>query len=121
MAYLTGAVLALAVSSLLGTMVGLDRDRAFYPTVTVVVASYYVLFAVMGGSTHALVVETAVAMVFVTAAMVGFRASMWLVAAALTSHGIFDWVHGLIITNPGMPPWWPAFCGAYDVVAGGYM
>jgi hypothetical protein len=28
---------------------------AFYPTVTIVIASYYALFAVMGASTHALV------------------------------------------------------------------
>jgi len=25
----------------------LDRDRAFYPVVTIVIATYYVLFAVM--------------------------------------------------------------------------
>jgi hypothetical protein len=22
-----------------------------------------------------------------------------------------------VIVNTGMPPWWPAFCGAYDVGA----
>ena len=50
MAYLVGALLAFAVGGL-GTVVGLDRDRAFYPTVMVVIASYYVLFAVTGGAT----------------------------------------------------------------------
>ena len=59
MAYLIGAVLALAVSGL-ATLVRLDRDRAFYPTVMIVIASYYALFAVMGGSNHALGVEAAV-------------------------------------------------------------
>ena len=54
MPYLAGIVLALTVSGL-ANLVGLDRDRAFYPTVLVVIASYYVLFAVMGGSGHALV------------------------------------------------------------------
>ncbi len=33
MPFLVGAFLALAVGGLLGTGVGLDRDRAFYPTV----------------------------------------------------------------------------------------
>ena len=33
--------------------------RAFYPTLLVVIASYYVLFVVMGGSIHALLVESA--------------------------------------------------------------
>lgn len=121
MAYLVGAVLALAVGIVLGGAVGLDRDRAFYPTVAAVVASYYVLFAAMAGSTHALLIETAVAMVFLAVAMVGFRASLWLVVAALAGHGIFDGVHGYVIANPGVPAWWPAFCGTYDVVAAGYL
>ncbi len=46
MALLVGALLAFAVG-LLATAIGLDRDRAFYPTVTIVIASYYALFAVM--------------------------------------------------------------------------
>jgi hypothetical protein len=121
MAYLIGAVLALGVGSVLGTAVGLDRDRAFYTTVAAVVASYYVLFAAMAGSTQALLVETAVAMVFLTVALVGFRRSLWLVAAALAGHGAFDAVHGRLIANPGVPTWWPAFCASYDVVAAGYL
>jgi hypothetical protein len=55
-AYLVGAMLALAVGGS-STAVGLDRDRAFYPTILIVIASYYALFAVMGESTHALIVE----------------------------------------------------------------
>ena len=121
MAYLIGAVLALGVGAVLGTAVGLDRDRAFYTTIAAVVASYYVLFAAMAGSTHALLIETAVAMVFLTVALTGFRRSLWLVAAALAGHGAFDAVHGRLIANPGVPTWWPAFCGSYDVVAAGYL
>ena len=121
MAYLIGAVLALGVGAVLGTAVGLDRDRAFYTTVAAVVASYYVLFAAMAGSTHALLVETAVGIVFLTVALVGFRSSLWLVVVALASHGAFDTVHGRLIANPGVPVWWPAFCASYDVVAAGYL
>ena len=51
MAYGVGIVLAL-LTVLLARLVGFDRDRAFYPTILVVIASYYVLFAVMGGSTE---------------------------------------------------------------------
>lgn len=120
MAYLVGALLALAVGSL-GTLVGLDRDRAFYPTIMVVIASYYVLFAVMGGSTHALLTEAAVAAVFLAVTLVGFKYSLWLVVAALASHGILDVFHGQFIANPGVPVWWPAFCLGYDGVAAGYL
>jgi hypothetical protein len=119
-AYLIGAMLALAVSGS-STAVGLDRDRAFYPTVLIVIASYYALFAVMGESTHALVVEAVVAAVFLVVAIAGFRYSLWLVVAALAAHGVFDLFHGQVIANPGVPAWWPAFCLAYDGVAAAYL
>ncbi len=120
MAYLVGALLALAVSGM-ATLSRLDRDRAFYPTVMAVIASYYALFAVMGGSDHALGVETAIIAVFLAASLVGFKYSLWLVVAALAAHGIFDAFHDQLITNPGVPVWWPPFCLTYDVVAAGYL
>jgi hypothetical protein len=43
MPYLVWIVLSLGVA-LFARRVGLDRDRAFYPTVLIVIASYYVLF-----------------------------------------------------------------------------
>jgi hypothetical protein len=119
-ALLIGAFLALAVG-LLATSVGFDRDRAFYPTVTMVIASYYVLFAAMGGSDEALVIELSVGAVFLAVAVAGFRSSLWLVAGALVAHGIFDFVRGTAIANPGVPIWWPRFCLAYDVTAAGYL
>jgi hypothetical protein len=106
---------------LLATGVGLDRDRAFYPVVTIVVASYYALFAAMGASTHALVLECAAGAVFVAAALAGFRWSLWVAALALTAHGIFDSIHAAVISNPGVPNWWPEFCAAYDVTAGVFL
>ena len=120
MALVIGALLAFAVG-LFATGVGLDRDRAFYPVVTIVVASYYALFAVMGGSTHALVLELLVGAVFLAVAASGFRSSLWLVAAALAAHGIFDLSHGALISNPGVPRWWPGFCLSYDVTAAAYL
>ena len=114
MAYGVGIVLAL-FTVLVARLVGFDRDRAFYPTILVVIASYYVLFAVMGGSTRALIVESIVMTVFLAVAVVGFKFNVWLVVAALAAHGVFDLVHGRIVTNPGVPPWWPPFCLAYDV------
>ena len=120
MAFLVGAVLALSVCLFAG-LVGLDRDRAFYPTVMIVVASYYALFAVMGGSMQALLVESLAIAAFVGAAVAGFKRSAWLVVAALAAHGVFDFVHLRLIANPGVPAWWPDFCMAYDLVAAAYL
>ena len=118
MEYLIGVLLALSVACL-AVLAGLDRDRAFYPTVMCVIASYYVLFAVMGASRSTLLVEIAVAMAFLSLAIVGFKKSLWLVAATIVGHGVFDSVHHLFIQNGGLPRWWPGFCFAFDVVFGG--
>ena len=120
MALLVGALLAAAVG-LFATAVGLDRDRAFYPTVTIVIALYYALFAVMGASANALVLESAVGAVFIALAAFGFRSSLWVVVLALAAHGVFDLAHSRVISNPGVPAWWPAFCLTYDLAAAAYL
>ena len=119
MEILIGALLALGVGGL-STLVGFDRDRAFYPVVLVVIASYYGLFAVMAGG-GALWPEAIGLAAFTAVAVIGFRTSLWLVAAALLAHGVFDLVHPHIIDNPGVPRWWPAFCLAFDVAAAVYL
>jgi hypothetical protein len=119
-AALVGLLLAFSVG-LLGTASGLDRDRAYYPVIAIVVASYYALFAVMGGSTQALVAETLVGMLFAAAAIAGFRRSLWITAGALAAHGLFDFIHADVLANAGVPPWWPVFCLAFDVGAAGYL
>jgi len=118
--YWIGASLAVLIG-LFATLVGLDQERAFYPTVLCVVASYYALFAVMGGSLQALATECIAIVVFLGLSVAGFRRSLWFAVAGLAGHGAFDFVHGELIANPGMPLWWPQFCGAYDVVAAAYL
>lgn len=113
---LIGIVLAAAVGAF-AHVVGLDRGRAFYSTVLIVVASYYVLFAVMGGGGGDVIVELLIFAVFAALAVMGFRMSMWVVAAGLALHGIFDFVRGGVLAGRGVPDWWPAFCGGYDAVA----
>lgn len=120
MGYAIGIVLALVVSRF-ARWTGLDRDRAFYATMAIVIASYYVLFAVMGGSTHALVVESIVMIVFVLVAVIGFKFNPWLVVACLAAHGVFDVFHDLVVENPGVPEWWPAFCLTFDVGAAAFL
>ena len=116
MGYVIGISLALLVARF-ARAVGLDRDRGFFAAVVIVVASYYVLFAVLGGSTRALVLESLIMSAFVLAAAAGFRKSSWFLVAGLAAHGILDFLHAGIVSNAGVPEWWPAFCGAYDVAA----
>lgn len=118
MPYVVGIVLSLGVA-LLARRVGFDRDRAFYPTVLIVIASYYVLFAAMSDSVHTVLLESVVMTVFAIAAVVGFKSTAWIVVAALAGHGVFDALHGKVLENSGVPVWWPAFCLAYDLGAAG--
>jgi hypothetical protein len=120
MAFVVGVILALSVG-LSTSFIGLDRDRALYPTVMIVIAFYYALFAVMGGSIEVLVLESVAIVAFVVTSIAGFKYSLWLVVAALIAHGVFDISHSKIISNQGVPTWWPHFCFAYDVVAGVYL
>jgi hypothetical protein len=120
MEYAIGIALALVVSCF-ARVTGFDRDRVFYPTMAVIVASYYVLFAAMRGSEHTLIVESIVMVVFVVVAVIGFKFNLWLVVACLAGHGVFDVFHDLVTINPGVPEWWPAFCLAFDVCAAGFL
>lgn len=117
MEYLIGIVVAVAVC-VFARMSGFDRDRVFYPTVLIVVATYYLLFAAMAGSMEALAIECVAAGGFLAVAVAGFKKSLWLAAAGLAGHGVFDLFHHRLIQNPGVPVWWPGFCMAYDVLAG---
>ena len=113
MAYFWGMALGLGIGAL-ATLTGLDRSRSFYPTVLIVVASYYGLFAVMAGATAALWPEVAAFLLFTLAAIIGFRSSLWIVAAGLLGHVVFDLLHPHVIANAGVPQWWPAFCLTID-------
>lgn len=120
MEYLVGFGVAVLVG-LFGMLTGFDRDRAFYSTLVVVVAHYYILFAVLGKSTPALLTESLAATVFLALAVIGFKKNLWLVVAGLAGHGVFDFFHHLFIQNPGVPVYWPGFCLSFDVLAGGIL
>ncbi len=117
MPVIVGVLLAVAVATL-AKFTRFDRDRSFYPTVLVIIASYYVLFAVLGGSTRALGWEIVFSLVFSTVAIFGALHAPVLVGAGIIAHGLFDLVHETLIENAGVPTWWPSFCGSLDVLLG---
>jgi hypothetical protein len=106
MEYLVGILLSVA-TVVFAAVIGLDRERSFYSTVLFVIATYYVLFAVMGASHRTLMVEILLASGFFLLGVIGLKGNLWLVAAALLGHGIFDFVRPGPIANPGVPHWWP--------------
>src|SRR5438067_6730166 len=117
MEYPIGVGLAVMVCTF-AMLVGFDRDRVFYPTLVTVIATYYILFAVIGSSTPALALESVIAGAFLALAVAGFKKNLWLIVAALAGHGVFDFFHHRFIHNPGIPASWPGFCLSFDVLAG---
>ena len=113
--FVVGIVLSVGVA-VFARWVAFDR-RTFYPTVMIVIALYYVLFAIMSGSIETVVAESVLMTGFAIAAVVGFKRSEWIVVAALAAHGVMDVFHGHLVENSGVPAWWPAWCLAYDVGA----
>ena len=67
------------------------------------------------------ITESLAAGIFLAVAVAGFKKNLWLVVAALAGHGVFDYFHHLLIDNPGVPIWWPGFCLAFDILAGGFL
>ena len=64
-------------------LLGFDRDRSYYPTLMIVIASIYILFAVMAVPASALLPEAIAATAFIALAIAGHRWSLWLVVLAL--------------------------------------
>jgi len=120
MEYAIGITAATAIG-LFATAVGFDKDRSFYPVVLIIIASLYLLFAVMAESTASLVAESIPALMFTAMAMLGFWKSPWFSVAGLGLHGVFDFFHPSVISNAGVPVWWPGWCLSYDVVAAVYL
>lgn len=115
--FLVGIFLALVVA-VIGKATRFDQERSFYSTVLIIIASYYVLFAIQGESTDALVWEIVIALPFLAVAIFGALRFPLLVGIGIVAHGLFDLVHHVIIHNPGVPSWWPGFCMSIDVALG---
>lgn len=120
MEYVIGAVFGIA-TGVLTSLIGMDRDRSLYPAMMIVIALLYCLFAILGGSTQALIVESAVGLVFIASAVAGFKSTLWITAAGIAGHGLFDLVHPQLFHNPGVPAYWPGFCGTVDIVLAVYL
>ncbi|MGH1484727.1 MAG: hypothetical protein ACRBCI_00825 [Cellvibrionaceae bacterium] len=112
---LVGIAIACAVVTV-ANLTDFEKDRIFYPTVLIVIASYYVLFALISG--EAIIKESLVALLFFIVAMIGYYRCFILIGIALILHGLFDLVHSMTINNSGIPNWWPLFCLGVDIVLG---
>lgn len=116
MEYIIGLTLALFFCAA-AAVLGMDRERVFYPAVVMTVASYYLAFAVVDGRGEVMLFEVAIATVFIVAAVLGFKRNPWIAVVALGGHGVMDAFHHQLVHNSGVPRSWPGFCMTFDVAA----
>lgn len=109
----------LAVGLLLGAIcagvamvAGLDRARASSVVLLIAIAVFYVVFAVEA-ETH-FVSQSLVSSIFVLAALVSYRTSLWGIAIGLATHALYDALSPTL--GAPAPHWWPMFCLGFDVV-----
>ncbi|MEL6548560.1 MAG: hypothetical protein AAFQ82_28310, partial [Myxococcota bacterium] len=115
---------ALSVGALAGATVavclyvlGALNERSGLAVLVAAIAFFWPVFAVQAESSIATVaLHSGVFVLFCLLGAYGFRRSTSVLALGLVAHGAFDGFAALV-GHPG-PVWWPAFCGALDLVAG---
>jgi hypothetical protein len=116
-AFIIGVALAI-VLIIFGKLTGYEKDRSFFPTLLIIIASYYLLFATLTDSVSTLLIEIAVTLFFAVIAVWGSYKIPVLVGAGIVLHGLFDFSYGHFYINTGVPVFWPAFCAGIDIPFG---
>lgn len=120
MEYVVGALGAVALS-VFGRISGFEKDRSFYPTVLIVIALLYLLFAAIDGRTSVVMIEALFTLIFCGFAIAGYYRGCHIVAVGIAAHGAFDYLHQFFIEDRGVPVWWPGFCAVIDILIGLYV
>ena len=103
----------------------LRGERWFYSVGLITLPSLYAAFALRAGEWAVGAREMVYGVPYVVAGLVctfvGLRRSAVVVAVLWLLHGLYDLVHGQLITNAGVPGWYPIWCCVVDIVTGSYL
>jgi hypothetical protein len=120
------ALIGVAVGILTIVLARIIRgQRWLYSLGLLTLPSLYAFFALQAGEQAVGVKEMIYGVPFVVVglvfAFVSVRQSAVVVGAFWILHGLYDLTHSQIITNAGVPGWYPVFCFSVDVVIGAYL
>ena len=100
-------------------------ERRLYALGLITLPTLYALFALRAGDQAVGIRELIYGIPFLAAGVVfaftTVRHATAVVGLLWILHAVYDVTHDQFITNPGVPPWYPAFCFAVDAVIGGYL
>jgi hypothetical protein len=122
------------IEALIGAAVGvvtivfarlIRGERWLYSLGLLTLPALYALFALQAGERAVGVKEMIYGVPFIVAGLVFAYASVRQSAVAVgvfwILHGLYDLAHGRLITNTGVPAWYPIFCFVVDAVVGAYL
>jgi hypothetical protein len=100
-------------------------ERWLYSLGLLTLPGLYASFALRAGEQAVGVKEMIYGAPYVVAglafAFVSVRQSAVVVGVFWLLHGLYDLLHSQLITNPGVPGWYPVWCCVVDVVIGSYL
>jgi hypothetical protein len=112
-----GAVLAIATIPL-HLLVSKTQSEQFAALLFAAIGAIYVEFGLQTGSRAQIVMELTVARGGgLSAVVAGLWVTPWIVPAAYSIHGIWDYAHHNGARLAPIPSWYPPFCAVYDWVA----
>jgi hypothetical protein len=122
------------IEALIGAAVGvltiatarfIRGERWLYSVGLLTLPSLYASFALQAGQHAVAVAEMIYGLPFLVAgivfAVVSVRHSAIVVGVFWLLHGLYDLVHSQLITNTGVPGWYPIWCFVVDAVVGSYL
>ena len=122
------------IEALIGAAVGvltilfarfIRGERWLYSLGLLTLPGLYAFFALQANEQAVGVKELIYGVPYVVAglvfAFVSLRQSAVVVGVLWLLHGLYDLVHSRLITNTGVPGWYPIFCFVVDAVIGSYL
>lgn len=103
----------------------LESTRWAYPVLLATFPVYYWVFAAYASDYTALLGELIAGVAFLVIAYVAYAfrsfATLLLLSVGYVAHAAYDFSHDALLSNAGVPTWWPEFCGSVDVLLGCYV
>jgi len=110
--FLIGICLTIAVLGISGA-IGLHKERGVWPSLLIAIATFYIVFALEHSDNGVIAFQSVIALGFMALALIGYKTSLWFIAAGLALHGVFDAISLKYSANPA-PDWWGPFCIGVD-------
>ena len=123
-ALLSGTVVAFYVVSRF-RKTRLEDKKWVYPAFLATFPAYYWAFAIYASDYDVLANELLAGVGFFAIAFTAYKFNSFLglvfLALGYMAHAVYDVIHNSLFYNPGVPEWWPEFCGSVDMAIGVYL